>query len=180
MRAAVLRELGGATEIRDDVELTPPGPGEVRVKLAATGVCHSDLSARTGTFPMPFPFVPGHEGAGEVVEVGEGVHGLYVGDHVIASWLPPCGTCIWCRAGQPNLCLQGVAKATLTPHFRIGDEAIYGFSGTGTFAEEVVLPEEGAIAIPNDVPLDVASLLGCGVMTGVGAAINTARVAPGS
>ncbi|HEY3481159.1 MAG TPA: alcohol dehydrogenase catalytic domain-containing protein, partial [Streptomyces sp.] len=107
MRAAVLFEVGNQTlEVRDDVTLADPGPGEVRIRVHATGVCHSDLSAMTGVLPQPAPFVPGHEGAGEVVAVGEGVDRVAVGDHVIVYWNPPCGECSFCRGGQGNLCVN--------------------------------------------------------------------------
>ncbi|HEX9713895.1 MAG TPA: Zn-dependent alcohol dehydrogenase [Actinomycetota bacterium] len=180
MRAAVVRELNVPVEISDQIELAGPGPGEVRVKMVAAGVCHSDISGTNGTFPMPLPFVIGHEGAGEIIAVGEGVSTLAVGDHVILSWMPPCGSCRFCLGGQPHLCLNEVAIGTLAQRFSLNGEQVYGFSGTGTFAEETVVSHKGAIKIPDDVPLDVASLIGCGVMTGVGAVINTARVEPGS
>ncbi|MCL6104825.1 MAG: Zn-dependent alcohol dehydrogenase [Actinobacteria bacterium] len=181
MRGAFLKQVGDETlEVRDDLEAVGPGPGEVRLKIAATGVCHSDLSAMSGILPQPTPAVLGHEGAGVVIQVGEGVKGIKEGDHAVVSWIPPCGTCKFCIGGQPNLCVQIMSTAGLAPHFKNGDVPMYGFVGTGTFAEEVVLPYQAVIPIPKDVPLDIASLLGCGVMTGVGAAINAARLKPGS
>ncbi|MDA8380023.1 MAG: Zn-dependent alcohol dehydrogenase [Actinomycetota bacterium] len=181
MRAAVLQAVGDETvEVRDDVEVVGPGPGEVRVAIRATGVCHSDLSAMNGTIPQPTPAVLGHEGAGEVVAVGEGVGTIKLGDHVIVVWVPPCGTCRYCLGGQPNLCTQVMYAAGLTPRFVVGGSPAYGFAGTGTFAEEVVLPVQGVVAIDKDVPWEIASLLGCGVVTGVGAAINAAKIRPGS
>lgn len=180
MQAAVLRQVGDEQlDVVDGVEAVGPGPGEVRIRIAATGVCHSDLSGMNGTIPTPAPAVLGHEGAGQVVAVGEGVETLKPGDHVIVAWMPPCGACAHCLAGRPNLCEMGFAQAA-TQRFREGDTGLFGFAGTGTFAEEVVLPHQAAVKIPDDVPFDVASLVGCGVMTGVGAAINTARVQPGS
>ena len=180
MRAALLRGVGEALEVRDDLELEGPGPGEVRVRLAATGVCHSDLSLQDGTLPHPMPCVPGHEGAGVVVAVGEGVASPAEGDHVIISWVPPCGTCASCLGGQPNLCAALGLGSMPAPHLKHAGEAVFAGIGTATFAEETVVPASAAIRIDEDVPLDVASLIGCGVMTGVGAAINTARVVPGS
>lgn len=180
MRAAIVRELNLPVEITDRMELADPGPGEVRVRMVVAGVCHSDISGTTGTFPMPLPYVVGHEGAGEVVAVGDDVGSLAPGDHVILSWMPPCGSCRFCLGGQPNLCLNEVASSTLARRFSLGGEQVYGFSGTGTFAEETVVSAKAAIKVPEDVPLDVAALVGCGIMTGVGAAINTARVQPGS
>lgn len=180
MRAAVLPGLNTPLEVRDDVEIGEPGPGEVKIAIAASGICHSDLSAQNGTLPMPLPCVPGHEGAGEVVAVGEHVTDVKVGDHVIVSWLPPCGKCRRCVEGQPHLCLTHLLSFIADPKFAYGENKIPGFAGTGTFAEEMLVPSYAAVPIPSDVPLDVASLIGCGVMTGVGAAINTAKVVPGS
>lgn len=179
MLAAVLRETGDeAVDVADDVEVVATEAGFVRVAIRATGVCHTDVSAMNGTIPTATPCVLGHEGSGEVVEVGAGVDSVRVGDHVIVSWVPPCGTCPDCLRGQPNLCMTGFI--TGGPRFRIGDQPVFGMAGTGTFAEELVIPSAAAIRIPEDVPWDVASLIGCGVMTGVGAAINTAKVRPGS
>lgn len=180
MRAAILREINTPVEVRDDIQLNGPGPGEVRVRIVASGVCHSDISATDGTFPQPTPCVLGHEGAGEVLAVGDGVGGLAPGDHVILSWMPPCGSCRYCLGGQAQLCLNEVATGAFAQRFHLDGEWLYGFSGTGTFADETVVNAAGAIKIPSDVPLDIASLMGCGVMTGVGAVINTARVEPGS
>ena len=180
MRAAVLRQVGEPLEVRDDVELCDPGPGDVRVRLAASGVCHSDLSVQDGTIMSPLPCVPGHEGAGEVIAVGEGVQGLGEGDHVILSWVPPCGRCRYCLAGQANLCTELMMRTMAPGRLSVSGEALFTGMGTATFAEETVVPAAAAIRIPRDVPLDIAALLGCGVMTGVGAAINTARVEPGS
>ena len=181
MRAAVLFETGSQTlEVRDDVTLADPGPGEVRIRIHATGVCHSDLSAMTGVLPQPVPFVPGHEGAGEVVAVGEGVGKVAVGDHVIVCWNPPCGDCSHCRGGQGNLCVNIFFGMTMTPHFKVDGADVYGFAGNGTFAEELVVPWQCAVKIPDDVPYEIAALIGCGVTTGVGAVVNTAQVQPGS
>lgn len=181
MRAAILRQIGDETlDVVDDMTVVPTGPGQVRVAIRATGVCHTDLSAMQGVLPTPIPSVLGHEGAGEVVEVGAGVANVAVGDHVIVSWVPPCGTCRYCLGGQPNLCPTIMLSEGFVPRFRLGDEEVGALAGTGTFAEEVVLPAPSVVRIPDDVPFDVASLIGCGVMTGVGAALNTARVRPGS
>jgi S-(hydroxymethyl)glutathione dehydrogenase/alcohol dehydrogenase len=165
-------------EIRDDVEAHAPEAGEVRLHIRATGVCHSDLSGLNGTAPIGFPCVLGHEGAGEVIQVGQGVTDVAVGDHVIIAWTPPCGACRFCLGGQPHLCLTVMLSSR--PRFSCGDTLIEGFAGVGTFAEEVTVPREAVVPIPKDVPFHVASLVGCAVMTGVGAAINTAKVTPGS
>ncbi len=181
MRAAVVRQTGDdKVEILDNVELENTGPGLVRVAIKATGVCHSDLSAMSGVIPQPAPFVPGHEGAGEIVEVGEGVTNLSVGDHVIVAWIPPCGQCKFCLNGQANLCSSITMTIGYIPRFKLDGMPVWGMAGTGTFAEEVVLPSQAVVKIPNDVPMSVASLIGCAVMTGVGSAINTAKVRPGS
>jgi S-(hydroxymethyl)glutathione dehydrogenase/alcohol dehydrogenase len=180
MRAAVLPGLDQPFEIRDDVDVIGPGPGEVRVQVAASGICHSDLSMQNGTLPHPLPAIGGHEGAGVVAAVGEGVESISEGDHVVISWVPSCGACHFCVRGEPNLCDRFIAANLSFHRFRVGDETMVGLAGTGTFTEELVVRQEAAIPIPKDVPLDVASLLGCGVMTGVGAALNTAKVRPGS
>ncbi|MFI6640051.1 Zn-dependent alcohol dehydrogenase [Streptomyces sp. NPDC050504] len=180
MRAAVLHETGqDKLEVFDDVEAVGFGPGKVRLRIRATGLCHSDVSAMTGVLPQPAPFVPGHEGAGEVVDVGDGVTGLSPGDRVLVCWLPACGACPACKRGQGHLCLAGFMNAG-TPNFRRAGGDVFGFAGTGTFAEEVVVAAGCAVPVPDDVPFDIAALIGCGVTTGLGAAINTAQVEAGS
>ncbi|MFF4233698.1 Zn-dependent alcohol dehydrogenase [Streptomyces sp. NPDC001820] len=183
MRAAVLHETGqDKLEILDDVEAVGFGPGKVRIRVRATGLCHSDVSAMNGVLPQPAPFVPGHEGAGEIIDVGDGVSGLQQGDRVLLCWLPACRACPACKRGQTQLCLAGFMNAG-TPNFRrhgAGPSDVFGFAGTGTFAEEVVVDAGCAVPIPDDVPFDIAALIGCGVTTGLGAAINTADVAAGS
>jgi S-(hydroxymethyl)glutathione dehydrogenase/alcohol dehydrogenase len=180
MRAAVAPALNEKLEVFDDVQAIDPAPGEVRVRIAASGVCHSDISAQNGTLPQPLPAVLGHEGAGEVTEVGAGVTTLAPGDHVIIAWTAPCGACKFCLKHQPNLCMVNLLAYAPQPRFRRGNDMLFGFAGTGTFAEEVVVPVAAAVKIDSDVPLDVASLIGCGVMTGVGAVLNTAKVEAGS
>src|SRR5882757_7879771 len=182
MRAALVRHSGQErTEVRADVQTRPLGPFDVRVRIRASGVCHSDLSAMTGVLPNKKPFVLGHEGAGELLEVGGQVpDALRVGGHVIVCWIPPCGQCADCAAGQGNLCAELFGKTATTANFVLDGEQVYGMCGTGTLAEEVVLPWQCAIPVAEDVPFDVAALIGCGVTTGVGAVLNTARVAPGS
>ena len=181
MRGALLRNPGDDTlEVVDDLEIGDPGPGEVKVKIEATGVCHSDLSVMNGTIPQPPPVILGHEGAGTVTAVGEGVPGLAVGDHVIIAWSPACGTCADCvDRKSPHLC-QGFLMNMAVPKYKLGDTDVFGMAGAGTWAEETIMPYQGAIKIDDDVPFEVASLIGCAVMTGVGAAINTAKVVPGS
>ncbi|MGW6538290.1 Zn-dependent alcohol dehydrogenase [Streptomyces sp. NPDC055011] len=180
MRAAVLHEIGqDKLEVLDDVEAVGFGPGRVRIRVRATGLCHSDVSAMSGVLPQPAPFVPGHEGAGEIVDVGDGVTGLAPGQRVLLCWLPACGSCAACRRGQTQLCLAGFMNAG-TPNFKRPGGDVFGFAGTGTFTEEVVVDAGCAVPIPDDVPFDIAALIGCGVTTGLGAAINTAKVEAGS
>jgi len=180
MRAAVLHEIGqDKLEVLDDVEATGFGPGKVRIRVRATGLCHSDLSAMNGVLPQPAPFVPGHEGAGEILEVGEGVRTLRPGDRVVVCWLPACGACPACGRGQTELCLSGFMNAG-TPNFKRPGGDVFGFAGTGTFAEEVVVDAGCAVPVPDDVPFDIAALIGCGVTTGLGAVLNTADVEAGS
>ncbi|NUW45158.1 Zn-dependent alcohol dehydrogenase [Nonomuraea rhodomycinica] len=182
MRAALLHAVGDdKLDIRDDVTLAPVGPTEVRVRVRATGVCHSDLSAMSGVLPQPVPLVPGHEGAGEVLEVGDHVTTVQPGDHVIISWRPACQECRLCVGGQPHLCMKYTVEAFSKGNFRFGgDTMAFGMAGCGTWAEEVVIPWQGAIKIDADVPWEAAALIGCGITTGVGAAVNTAKVRPGS
>ncbi|WIN00495.1 Zn-dependent alcohol dehydrogenase [Actinoplanes oblitus] len=179
MRAAVLHDLGEKLDIRDDVTVLGPGPGEIRIRVRAAGVCHSDQSARDGGLPQPMPAVLGHEAAGDVLEVGDGVDDLAAGDRVIVNWLPSCGTCAECRRGEPYLCMTHVMAGYAMPRFMAGDLPIFGMAGCGAFAEEMVVPRIGAVPIEPDVPYEIAALVGCGVMTGVGAVVNTARVRPG-
>jgi S-(hydroxymethyl)glutathione dehydrogenase/alcohol dehydrogenase len=181
VRAAILHSIDDEKiDIRDDVTAVGPGPGQVRIRVRAAGVCHSDLSARNGGLPQPMPAILGHEAAGDVIAVGDGVADLAVGDRVIASWLPPCGSCPSCLRGEPYLCMAHVIAAYIEPRFLVGDTPAFGMAGCGAFAEEMVVPQEGAVKIAADVPYEVAALVGCGVMTGVGAVINTARVEPGA
>ena len=182
MRAALLHNTGDEKlEIVDDVEVNVAGPGQVTIKIEATGVCHSDLHAMEGSLPQPAPFIPGHEGAGTISAVGEGVTELAVGDHVVVAWSPPCGKCNNCvERKQPHLCVMIQFAIAGAPCFTRNGEDVYGMAGTGTFAEYLTVPQEAAIKIDDDVPFEIASLIGCGVSTGVGAAINTAKVKPGS
>ncbi len=182
MRAAVLRNTGDEVlEIVDGIETLPVGPNDVKIQIKATGVCHSDLHAMQGSLPQGAPFVPGHEGAGIISEIGDAVTTLAVGDHVIVAWSPPCGKCAACvEQKQPHLCVMIQFSVAGLTRFKEGDDELFGMAGTGTFAEELIVPEQAAIKIDDDIPFDVASLVGCGVTTGVGAAINTAKVTPGS
>lgn len=185
MRGAVLTAIGQPLEIRDDIELEGPRAGEVRVRYAAAGVCHTDLSVQNGTLVMNCPMVLGHEGAGVVEEVGKDVDTLLPGDHVIVSWVPQCGECWFCSRGEGHLCEN--ANAALlsgglldgTTRFRSRGAPLYQMAASGTFCEASVVPAVGAVKIPDDVPLHLAALIGCGVLTGVGAALHTAEIDPG-
>lgn len=169
----------------ETLALDAPKAGEVLVRIAASGVCHSDWHLVTGTTQHPMPCVAGHEGAGVVEAVGAGVTRVQPGDHVVLSWTPDCGTCFYCQHGKPNLCetftdpIWAGVMLDGTPRLRWGDQPVYHYCGLATFAEYAVVPQESCIGIRKDVPLTVASLVGCGVATGVGAALYTAGVRPG-
>ena len=169
----------------DAVDIAVPRPGQVGVRIVACGVCHSDLSIVDGVFPSPVPIVLGHEAAGVVETVGAGVERVAVGDHVVVTACPPCGTCYWCVRGEASLCVNSHAIQTNT--FADGTTGlardgavVYRGLGVAAFAEQVVVPETAAVKIPGDVPLDVACVIGCAVQTGVGAVLNTARVEEGA
>jgi S-(hydroxymethyl)glutathione dehydrogenase/alcohol dehydrogenase len=183
-KAAVCVGLNEPLEIQD-LELESPHAGEIRVRMGASGVCHSDLSIQNGTLMGSLPMVLGHEGAGVIEELGEGVTGLEVGDHVVVSWVPQCGECFFCKKGQGFLCEAGqMAMMTGglldgTTRFSRGGQPITQMACSGTFSEQAVIPAIGAVKIPKDVPLEIGALIGCGVLTGVGAALNTADIKQG-
>lgn len=185
MRAAVLHEAGKPLQIREDVEISEPRAGQVRVRVAHCGVCHSDLSIAEGTFPSPLPIILGHEAAGVVDAVGAHVEGLQVGDHVVLTPCPPCGTCYWCLRGEASICVDAMAIMTNTfadgtTGLSRGGQMVYRGVGVGAFGEYVLTSATGAVKIPPDVPLNVACVIGCAVQTGVGAVLNTARVEEGA
>lgn len=183
-KAAVLWETN-TPWIVEEIELDPPGPGEVLVKLAASGLCHSDEHLVTGDLPFALPIIGGHEGAGVVQEVGSGVGWLAPGDHVVFGFIPSCGRCPSCSTGHQNLCdlgaLMGLGRqitdGTSRHHARGADLALMCI--LGTFAHHTVVNEASCIKIDNDVPLDRACLLGCGVVTGWGSAVYAAEVKAG-
>lgn len=178
-KAAVLYEAGSPLTV-DEVELGGPGPNEVLVRVAACGVCHSDLHILRGEWAnFDPPIVVGHEGAGIVERVGKGVDTVAPGDPVVLGWKPRCGACRYCIAGQPHLCESPPLLAEGSSLTVAGTKANRMLT-SAYFAEYAVVPKSVAIPIRRDMPLDLASLLGCAVMTGVGAAVNTARVRPGS
>ncbi len=179
MKAAVLTGLNEDLVIRDDISLVDLPAGAVHLKVVSSGVCHSDVSGQNGTIPTPTPCVLGHEGAGIVQEVGAGVTDVKAGDHVIVSFTPACSKCKACLRGQSYLC-ETMGAMAMTPHFMMDGNPLGGFTGCGTFAEEMIVPEAALVKVEDDIPLDVVSLIGCGVTTGVGASINTAQIKPGT
>jgi Zn-dependent alcohol dehydrogenase len=184
IRAAVLERTGGPMTVTD-LDLAEPGPGEVRVRLHASGVCHSDQNAIDGTAETRCPAVLGHEGAGIVEAIGPGVSSVAPGDHVALSWAPSCGHCAECLRELPHLCsTAGPAMwegglLDGTPRLSRDGEAVYHYSFISSFAEASVVPERSCVPIPRDVPFEVAGLVGCAVTTGVGAVWRTANVRPG-
>ncbi|WP_319454893.1 MULTISPECIES: NDMA-dependent alcohol dehydrogenase [unclassified Mycobacterium] len=180
---AVLWEYGSNWSV-EELELDPPGDGEVLLSWEATGLCHSDEHVRTGDLPAPLPILGGHEGAGIVQEVGPGVRDLKPGDHVVASFLPACGRCRFCATGHQNLCdlgalLMSGLQADGTYRRRIRGQDLGVMSFVGTFSQYGVVTDASLIKIDDDLPLSRACLLGCGVTTGWGSAVNTANVRPG-
>jgi S-(hydroxymethyl)glutathione dehydrogenase/alcohol dehydrogenase len=185
-KAAVAWQAGKPLTI-EEVDLQPPKAGEVLIKLAATGVCHTDAFTLSGEDPEGvFPAILGHEGAGEVVEVGEGVSSVSVGDHVIPLYTPECGQCKFCLSGKTNLCqaIRATQGQGLMPdgtsRFSLDGKPIFHFMGTSTFSEYTVLPEIAVAKVNKAAPLDKVCLLGCGITTGIGAVLNTAKVEPGA
>jgi S-(hydroxymethyl)glutathione dehydrogenase/alcohol dehydrogenase len=165
---------GKQVRVVTDLQVREPGPGEVRVAISAAGLCHSDLSVVDGTIPFPVPVVLGHEGAGVVEAVGEGVTHVAPGDHVSLSTLANCGTCAECDRGRPTMCRQAIGRPGRP--FRHGGLPVHQFAANSAFAERTVVKAVQAVRIPRDIPLASAALIGCGVLTGVGAVLNRARV----
>src|SRR5690349_447317 len=186
VRAAITWEPQKPLQI-DEIELAGPKAGECLIRLAATGVCHTDAYTMSGRDPSGlFPAVLGHEGAGVVEEVGPGVTSLKVGDHVIPLYIPECRNCKFCLSGKTNLCgaiLATQGKGLMpdgTSRLSHKGRVLHHYMGTSTFAEATVLPEIALAKIRPDAPLDKVCLLGCGITTGIGAVLNTARVHPGA
>ncbi len=181
----MLTAVGAPLEIWDDVEVDEPRAGEVRVRMAAAGVCHSDLAMAGGVIPAPLPAVLGHEGAGHVDAVGPGVDHLAAGDLVAVSWVAQCGQCFYCRRAQPHLCEQAVVAMASgglldgSSRLRSPRSHLFQALGAGTFAEAIVVPAVAAVKLPPDIDPAVAAMLGCAVVTGVGAALNTASIRAG-
>jgi S-(hydroxymethyl)glutathione dehydrogenase/alcohol dehydrogenase len=184
MRASVLHEQGKPLDI-EDLQLESPRTGEVLVRMVASGVCHSCLHAADGSWKgVPVPIVLGDEGAGVVEEIGPGVDSLVTGDPVILSWAPTCGRCHYCVIGRPNLCERRQPGRGVLPdgttRMSLHGRPVYHYGHVATYASQTVVHESCAIRIDKNMPLDRAALIGCSVMTGVGAVINTAAVPPGA
>jgi alcohol dehydrogenase len=188
VRGAVLREMGLPKPYVDsrpleivELELAPPGPGELLIRVGAAGLCHSDLSVIDGSRPRVMPMVLGHEAAGEVVETGGQTPGFAPGDHVVLAFVPTCGACGPCRAQRPALCEPGAAAnaaGTLLSGDRRWPAPFHHHLGVSAFADHVVVSAHSAVKVDPELPYDIAALFGCAVLTGVGAAVNSARVEP--
>ena len=194
IRSAVLRDMATPPPYAEtrplevaELELDPPGPGELLVRVRAAGLCHSDLSVIDGSRPRVMPMALGHEAAGEVVELGEGVSDFAEGDHVVMAFVPACGECAPCLAGRAALCEPGAATnaagTLLGGERRLSDpgsgEAINHHLGVSAFSDHIVVSQASAIRVDEDLPFQLAALFGCAVLTGVGAAVNAARIEPG-
>jgi len=172
-------ESAGAPFKLESLELGPLQADEARVRIAATGICHTDLTVRGGSFPTLMPVVLGHEGAGQVVSVGEGGTAVRPGDPVVLNWSPSCGACWFCTHGEPYLCEHG-DDASKHPYATLADGTpVHAGLGTAAFATETVVGQNACIPLPAGVPPEQAALLGCAVLTGVGAVLNAAQVRPG-
>ncbi|MBR8642254.1 Zn-dependent alcohol dehydrogenase [Streptomyces tuirus] len=165
---------GKQVRVVTDLQVREPGPGEVRVAISAAGLCHSDLSVVDGTIPFPVPVVLGHEGAGVVEAVGVGVTHVEPGDHVALSTLANCGACAECDRGRPTMCRRAIGRPGRP--FRLDGQPVHQFAANSAFAERTVVKAVQAVRIPKDIPPASAALIGCGVLTGVGAVLNRARV----
>jgi alcohol dehydrogenase len=183
-RGAVLWQTGKPLEVVD-LELAPPGPSELLIKVQAAGLCHSDLSVIEGVRPRPTPMVLGHEAAGEVLEVGSAVDGVRVGDHVVLSFVPSCRDCPPCRDDQPALCEPGAASNASGEligggrRLSIDGGAVHHHLGVSAFSEFAVVDHRSAVVIDTDIPWPIAALFGCALLTGVGAVRNAVRLRPG-
>jgi alcohol dehydrogenase len=192
MKAAILNEMGRSRPyaiskplVVEDVDLDPPGPGELLIKIKATGLCHSDLSVVNGDRPRPMPMVLGHEAAGEVVECGPGITDLKPGDQVVMAFVPSCGSCLPCMEGRPALCEPGARAnggGTLLSgarRLRFHKKPINHHIGVSGYAEYAVVSRRSAVKVDASLPAHEAALFGCAVLTGVGAVVNTAKVPAG-
>lgn len=193
VRGALLHEMGATAPYAEsrplrvtEVELDPPGPGELLVRVGAAGLCHSDLSVIDGSRPRVMPMMLGHEAAGSVVEVGAGVDDFAPGDHVVLAFVPSCGHCGPCRDGRAALCEPGAAanaagtllSGAVRFHAAEGDDPFHHL-GVSAFCDHIVVSANSAVPVDPELPFEIAALFGCAVLTGVGAAVNSARVRPG-
>ena len=178
IRAAILESVGADLEVRE-VDLSDPGPGEVLVRVTASGVCRSDLHIRNTGERVDLPVVLGHEGCGVVEAVGEGVESPAVGDTVVLSWTPECGHCEYCLGGRPNLC-RDVNSSPAAGHLSHQGRVLNRYMSVASLADHAVVRARQAVPVPPELPPEQACLIGCGVMTGFGAAVNTAGVRPGA
>lgn len=179
MRVAVAYEAGQPLVV-EDLALPALGPEDVLVRLSASGICHTDLNVIAGRSALPLPIVPGHEGCGVVQEVGRSVRRVRVGDRVLASVSPACGRCWWCQNGMSNHC-DKAASVRVRQRFELSTgQLVAALCGCGTFAESMVVDEASVVSVETSLPDEQLALLGCGVTTGVGAVLNTAKVEPGS
>ena len=179
MKAAVLHAANEPLTV-EEIDIIEPRANEVRVTTMVSGVCHSDLHFVNGTWPMPLPAILGHEAAGIVEAVGNDVTYVQPGDHVIMSFKPFCGTCKFCTSGRPNLCANPSVWRPTRDRLTSDGKPVTQMSSVGSFAEQMVTVESGVLKIPDDMPWAEAALVGCGVMTGVGAALYTAKVPGGA
>ena len=175
MKAAVCYEAGKPLVI-EDIDIEPPRKGEVKVRMAATAVCHSDIHAVKGEIPEEMPCVPGHESAGYIEELGEGVTGVKVGDPVVVSLLASCGKCYYCTTGRTHMCEAEWYRDKESPYRTKTGQVLKQLVKMGSFAEYTIVNESQVVKVPEDMPLDRASLLACGVITGYGAVVNRAQV----
>jgi S-(hydroxymethyl)glutathione dehydrogenase / alcohol dehydrogenase len=175
MPAVVTRQLGSCS--LEELVLRPPSARDVVVRIEASGICHSDVSVMTGDLPGRLPVVLGHEGAGVVTDVGSDVTTVRVGDRVVLSAIPTCGTCYFCARGEPNLCANSAALRGAG--FLDGSTPLAGAAGLGTFSNGVVVNERAAVPVRTDLPFEQLATLGCAVLTGAGSAINLAAIEPG-
>jgi S-(hydroxymethyl)glutathione dehydrogenase/alcohol dehydrogenase len=182
---AVLKEVGKPL-VLESLALKNLSDHDVVVRIKATSLCHTDLEAVEGALGTPLPFIPGHEAAGIVESIGKDVQSIQVGDHVVISWNPYCGSCYFCQRKQPIICSQYRNNATPsfhfdgTPRIYMGNDPVHQLMYSGSFAQMAVVTEDCAVKIPDEVPFEIACLIGCGVMTGVGAVLNIAKVSSGS
>jgi S-(hydroxymethyl)glutathione dehydrogenase/alcohol dehydrogenase len=180
MKAAILHQPGSALTI-EEIAISSPGPREVLIRTRACGVCHSDLHFIDGVYPAPLPFLPGHRAAGVVEAVGDDVTAIRPGDHVVTCFSTFCGRCEFCVSGRLSLCVDASTKRKPgeAPRVSLGDKGVHQLLNVGGYAEQLLVHENGAVAIDPEMPFDRAALMGCAVVTGAGAVLNTASVKAG-